>query len=69
MIENLNSGGFQWDEKCLATDGTVVCLRRCAWLQGKVKRGGFSFKFCGKSEGKGDTGTVASQWIFSFEFG
>lgn len=29
MIENLNSGGFQWNEKCLATDGTVVCLRHC----------------------------------------
>ena len=29
MIENLNSGGFQWIEKCLATDGTVVCLRHC----------------------------------------
>jgi len=39
LIENLNSGGFQWDETCLATDGTVVCLRHSAWLQGKVKQG------------------------------
>jgi len=23
LIENLNSGGFHWAEKCLATDGTV----------------------------------------------
>ena len=31
-----------------------------------IQQGWFSFKFYGKSEEKGD-GTVASQWIFSFD--
>ena len=56
MIENLNSGGFQWDEKCLATDGTVVCLRRCAWLQGKVKRGGSVSNFVENLRERGTRG-------------
>ena len=74
-MRNEASGGeiwvksqLQWNEKYLATDGTVFRLRHCAaWLKGKVQQRGFQFQISWKIWGKWGR-TVASQWIFSFDF-